>query len=240
MVQCTREGICSSTPTAQLHLWIYVSIEGQAVLNWVARRMTLLIALIFRLYPLSLNLSLTQTDIRTHSQLGSLQLVPMVIIISRFPSVCLWTVQEPMHIAVCKCMHAHAYEHRDKQTHRFEVCYLPSVPPAAQMLHFSPACYINRAAVYASHTPCHWSLPSYPDKSTDHTAATANAIVADLILISVSISSYSINLIPIYQHTFSHSQFTLFTDDFSGQVASTVLTGKRLSYVPGIDVWINK
>lgn len=169
MVQCTREEICSSTPAAQLHLWIYVSIEWQDVLNWVARPMTLLIALIFRMYPLSLNLSLTQTDIRTHSQLGSLQLVPMVIIISRFPSVYLWTVQEPMHIAVCKCIHFQAYKHRDKQTHRFEVCYLPSVLPAAQMLHFSPACYINRAVVHASHTPCHWSLSSYPDRSTGHT-----------------------------------------------------------------------
>lgn len=40
------------------------------------------------------------------------------------------------------------------------------------MLYLSLTCYINRAA--ARHTPCHWPLPSYPDRSTGHTAATSN------------------------------------------------------------------
>lgn len=149
----------------------------------------------------------------------------MVIIISRFPSVCLWTVQAPMHTAMFTWLYA--YEH----TQRFEACYLPSVLPAGQMLYFSLACYINRVVVCARHTLCCWPLPSYPDRSAGHTTAKPNAIITDLILIAVSVSHFkSIHF---------HIQL-LFTDDFSGEVASTVSAEKQLSCVPGIGAWINK
>lgn len=120
-----REEVCSRTPAAQP--WIYVSIEWQAVLYWAARPLTLLMALISeRILCLSVSLSYKLTH--KHSQLGSLQLVPMVIIISCLPSVYLWTVQAHMAMAVCKWLyiHVHAYKHRD----RLALCP-PSRPHAA-------------------------------------------------------------------------------------------------------------
>lgn len=101
MVQRTREEIWSSNPAAQQNPWIYVSIMWQAILNWVAHPMTLLIPLISECI-LCLSISISHTKWHTNSQLGSIQLVPTVTIISRFPSVCLWTVRAPMAIAMCK------------------------------------------------------------------------------------------------------------------------------------------
>lgn len=117
MVQCTREEICSST---QQHNYICgFMYQSSDKLFWTeSRPMTLLIALISEcILCLSIFLS-HKPDIHTPSQLGSLQLVPMVIIISPFPSVYHWTVQAPMHIA-----RAHAYTctfthmNTDTQTH---------------------------------------------------------------------------------------------------------------------------
>lgn len=63
----------------------------------------------FRAHPLSLSLSHANwhTHTHTHSQLGSLQLVPMVIIISRHPSVYLWTAWGHMAQAVCNWLYIH-------------------------------------------------------------------------------------------------------------------------------------
>lgn len=91
-------------PAAQLHLWIYVSLEWQDVLNPVPSN-DITHCSNFRMCPPSINLTLTRSSTHTPSQLGSLQLVPMVIIISPFPSVYLWTVQTPKHTAVCTITH---------------------------------------------------------------------------------------------------------------------------------------
>lgn len=243
MVQCTREEICSSNPAAQLHLRIYVSIGWQAVLNWVARPMTLLIALISEcILCLSISLSHRLTYTHVHS-LAAFNWSPWWSLLAAFHlSISELCKRAPMPIAMCKRLYirVHTCKHRQTHTHRFEVCYLPSVLPAGEMLHFSQACYINKAVVYARHTPLHWSLPSHPDRSTDHTTATPNAIITDLILTSVSISHYKSGTNLLTYIFIFNSQFMLYTDDFSGQVANTVSTGKWLSYVPGIEVWINK
>lgn len=69
----------------------------------------------------------------------------MVSIISRHPSVCLWTVQAPMAIAVCKWLYIQV--HRYKHTHWFEECCMAYVLPAGKTLHFIQACYIIRVVV---------------------------------------------------------------------------------------------
>lgn len=111
----------------------------------------------------------------------------MVIIISHFPSVCLWTVQAPMAITVC-FIYIHACKHGDKNRHTHTV--LPSVLLAGHMLYFSLACYINRAVVYSGNTLFHWSLLSYPGVSKGQRTATPNAIMTDIIIFRVSISHF--------------------------------------------------
>lgn len=103
MVQSTREEICSRTPsstTTSVDLCIN-RVTSCSELSGPSNDVTH--SSNFRMYPWSLrpSLSLSHTQTDTHSQLGSLQLVPMVIIINHHPSVCLWPVWAPMAIAVC-------------------------------------------------------------------------------------------------------------------------------------------
>lgn len=205
----------SQHPAAQLHPWIYVSIQWQAVFNWVARPMTLPIALISECI-LYLSISFSHKHWHADSQLGSLQLVPMVIIISHFPSVCLWTVQAPIATTVC-FIYVHAYKHGDKNGHTHTD--LPSVLLAEHMPYFSLACYINRAVVYSRNKLFRWSLLPHPDVSKGHTTATTNAIMTDIILFRVLISHFEFDtnwLTPQFI-----SQLMLCINDFSGQVGSS-------------------
>lgn len=124
-------------PAAQLHLLIHVSVDWQAVLNWAAHPVALLIALVFRMYPLSFSLSLSHnlTSIDSHrlavfnwSQWQSL-LAPFHLSISRLCEQ-LWTQS---------CAHGHTYTTRLKRSHGFQVCYLTL---SSQQ---DKACHINRA-----------------------------------------------------------------------------------------------
>lgn len=157
----------------------------------------------------------------------------MVIIISRHPSVCLWTVQAPMAIAVCKWLYIQG--HRYKHTHWFEECCMAYILPAGKTLHFVHACYIIRVVVclcQTHNTPLIVALIPWQGHRPHNSYCNYNRPRAN--------QSLNPPLWIWYQFINMLSKFPVnaLYRWFSGQGSSTVSTGERHSCVPGTDVWI--
>lgn len=129
-----REEVCSRTPAAQLQLWIYASIEWQAVLNWAAHPLTLLMALISeRILYLSVSLSYKRTHTHIHS-LAAFNWSPWWSLLAAF-HLSIFELFEHTWPWLSASGYTYMFMHTNTET--------DSVPPAGHMLHFSLAYYIQ-------------------------------------------------------------------------------------------------